>query len=97
MSAYKLYRRHNCTRRHGTYHVAAKCIWPRAVWIIGEGRFALLAWCRVLTVTLHDNPTSAEEAKALIDHTACGGMCSRRHEIVEITDTARGHEHGESR
>ena len=25
----KVYRRHNCERRHRTYGTLAKCIWPR--------------------------------------------------------------------
>ena len=39
------YRKHNCARNHRSYHTAAKCIWPKAHSITGEGSFACLAWC----------------------------------------------------
>ena len=80
----KTYRRHYCERKHRTYRTLAKCIWPRAVWVVGEGPFALLAWCRDLTVTLHWDYDGAVEAKRLIDSDACGGRCTNRHEIVKL-------------
>ena len=87
---YKLYRRHDCASRHRTWKTAAKCIWRRAAWITGDGRYALLAYCDVLTVTLWDDPTEAEERKAFIDQYQCGHACTGRHEIVELTPAARG-------
>lgn len=89
--SYKLYRRHNCTRRHRTWRTAADCIWPRAEWVTGDGPYALLAYCHVLTVTLWDDPDDAEHQKRIIDATACGHACSRNHEIIQLTDQARGH------
>ena len=64
----------------------AKCVWPRAAWIEGDGGFALLARCGVLTVTLWPTPEEAEKAKAMIDHAGCGGHCrgAPGHEIVEL-------------
>lgn len=93
--SYKRYSRHNCERTHRLWSTAAKCVWPRAVWITGEGQFALLAWCgsggrhTSLTVTLWEEPEPAEEAKALIDRYGCGGGCSERHEIIELTTGTR--------
>lgn len=81
---YKIYRRHNCVRKHRTFQTAAKCIWPRAAWVQGEGRFALLAYCRVLTVSLHETAEAAEDSKAFIDEFHCGGMCYGRHEVLEL-------------
>lgn len=87
---YKIYRRHNCSaRNHRTWNKTAECIWPRAVWVAGEGRYALLAHCRVLTVTLWSDSTKAEEQKAIIDRSACGGMCNKAHEIVELDPLIR--------
>lgn len=59
--------------------------WPNAEWITGEGKFAVLAHCRRLTVTLWPNIEKAEEAKQRIDETACGGHCTRDHEIVDLS------------
>src|SRR5712692_3951594 len=59
--------------------------WPRAGWLDGDGRFALLAPCNVLTITLWNTLADAEKAKARIDDTGCGGVCSRwPHHIVEL-------------
>jgi hypothetical protein len=56
-----------------------------AAWIEGNGQFALLAWCRVLTVTLWSTRTQAEEQKKVIDEMGCGGLCSRAHEIIDLS------------
>lgn len=80
----KTYRRHNCTRNHRTYRTAMKCMIPRAAWITGEGEYALIAWCRVPTISLWKSIEDAESSKEFIDGYACGGRCSRRHEIVHI-------------
>lgn len=84
MASYKKYRQHYCSSSHRSYRTMAKCMWKRAVWVTGEGPFAVLAHCRVLSVTLHKTPEAAEAAKKTIDSTACGGACNGRHEIVEV-------------
>lgn len=81
----KTYRRHNCTRTHRTYTTLAKCIWPRALWIHGNGPYASVARCgRGTTVALYPNAQDAHDAKALIDNTGCGGLCQRRHEVIHL-------------
>jgi len=55
-----------------------------AAWITGSGQFALLAWCRALTVTLWATKAEAEREKAFIDRTACGGLCTLNHEIIDL-------------
>jgi hypothetical protein len=80
----KTYRRHYCERQHRHYRTTAVCLWPRAIWITGEGPYATLAWCRVLTVALHQDIDTAREAQAFIDKYACGGQCYRRHEIIHL-------------
>ena len=47
----------------------------------------LLAWCDVLTVTLHATHDDALEAKRIIDFSYCGGRCTGRHEIVKLAPT----------
>jgi len=66
------------------FHALAKKRWPKAEWIDGEGPWALLAHCRVLTVTLWPDKAAAEKQKAFIDKTACGGFCRGElgHEIL---------------
>lgn len=57
----------------------------KAEWIQGDGPFAVLAHCRVLTVTLHATKGEADDSKAFIDRLACGGLCTRNHEIIDLT------------
>lgn len=76
--------RRRCGTRHRTYRAVARCRWPRAEWVHGEGRYAVVAYCRVVTVTLHPTPAAAARAKHLIDASACGGRCHRDHELVDL-------------
>lgn len=80
----KVYRRHHCTRAHRTNQVFARCIWKWAHWVAGEGQFASVSRCRGTTVALYERLEHAEQAKRVIDSSACGGACSRRHEIVRL-------------
>ena len=79
-----IYRRHNCSSKHRTFRTFARCVWPRAAWIAGAGPFAVVAFCRVTTVTLHDNVEDAQAALAVIDGGGCGGRCRRHHRLVRI-------------
>jgi hypothetical protein len=60
--------------------------WRRARWIDGNGPFALLAHCEVLTVTLHETLEEAEKDKAAIKRTGCGARCLNAHEIVDMRE-----------
>jgi hypothetical protein len=80
----KVYRRHYCDRTHRTYRTLAKCIWRRAEWIAGDGPYATLAHCRVLTVELHTTEAAARQALARIDEWGCGGRCYRDHDLVRL-------------
>jgi hypothetical protein len=76
-----------CTVAHRSYRAAALCKYPKAVWITGDGPYALLAWCRALTVTLHATYWDALRASMPIDPrtgTGCGGKCHGAHEIVRL-------------
>ena len=81
----KGYSRCHCARKHRNYRTWAKCRWKEAAWVVGEGEFALLAWCRTLTVSLWGTEQRAGAEKDVIDVLACGGACIRQHEIVRIT------------
>jgi len=61
----------------------------KAVWIHGDGPFAVLAWCGELSVTLWQTNEEAEQAKARIDGTGCGGRCVRHHEIVDMSESTQ--------
>jgi hypothetical protein len=80
----KTYQLHWCARSHRTYQTFARCVWRRAVWVRGEGPYAVLAHCRSLTIALYADLEDAEYAKRLIDRTACGGRCTGDHEIIRI-------------
>ena len=74
----------SCTRAHGDWHALAGCLFPTAEWIAGEGPFAVLAWCRVLTVTLHPTRADADASREWIDRCGCGGRCHRAHDVVRL-------------
>jgi len=68
------------------YRKLAQRKWGRrAEWITGKGPFAVLAHCRVLTVTLWTSLEKAQAAKKGIDDCACGGMCHKDHEIINLS------------
>ncbi|MET7639348.1 hypothetical protein [Streptomyces sp. NPDC005438] len=89
---FKRYRQHHCTRAHRTYNALAKCMWPRAVWVCGEGPYATVSRCpsggrrNALTVALWSTHEAALSAKKIIDDSMCGGSCwgARGHEIVQL-------------
>ncbi len=72
-----------------TYLQYAKSRWKSAEWIKGGGRWALLAHCGYLSVSLQSSRELAEEMKCRIDATGCGGQCCRDHEIVDLGPFAR--------
>lgn len=82
----KTYRSHYCDARHRTYRTTAKCLWPRAYWIAGDGPYATTARCRphVLTVELWPTREAAEAAMRAIGASGCGGACVRRHELIRL-------------
>ena len=76
---------HRCHRKHRSARTYLACAFPDAAWITGDGEFALIAPCRVPTISLHKTHEDAEAAKAFIDTYGCGGYCRHsRHRIVHI-------------
>jgi hypothetical protein len=85
------------SHRHRTYNAVAGCRWPRAEWVEGQGPFALLAYCDVLTVMLHPSRELAEDSRRWIDHYGCGHACRvarwgdpRAHRIIDLRDGGGG-------
>jgi len=63
----------------------AQKLWPFAEWITGNGHWALLAHCKVLTITLWPTYEEAEIRKIQIDKFACGGHCYGFHELFDLS------------
>jgi hypothetical protein len=72
------------TASPASYVAMARRHWPAAEWIIGQGRYASIAYCDVTTVMLFAAQAEAEHAKAFIDRIACGHACLREHEIADL-------------
>lgn len=88
-----------CDRQHRRWHTQAKRWWPRAIGIIGSGRYATVAHCVARrasdpyfgsayrdsqTVMLHATRIDAEHTQAFIDATGCGGVSYGYHRIVDL-------------
>lgn len=80
----KIYRNHKCNSKHRTVRTFLKCAIPHHAWISGKGDIAVIAWCRIPTVTLWTNEADALKSKTMIDDTACGGRCIRHHDLVKV-------------
>ena len=73
-----------------SYRRAAERRWGRrAEWILGDGPWAVVARCRVPTVTLWPTYEEAVRAKGRIDRGGCGGFCGRYHDLVDLTGRSR--------
>ena len=67
------------------YVATARRRWPAAEWIIGDGRYASVAYCdATTTIMLFATPAEAECAEGFIDRLACGHACVREHEIADL-------------
>lgn len=64
--------------------------WPAAVWIIGNGPWASVAYCVDTTVMLFATQPEADQAKAFIDRLACGHACLQEHELVNLDTNQEG-------
>ena len=70
-----------------TWRRLARRRWPRAEWIEGRGRYALVSFCGpAATVILHPTLEGAEEEKVEIDSLGCCGRCvgRRAHRVVDL-------------
>lgn len=70
-----------------SYRLKAEKMWPEAMWIVGDARFATVAKCRDVTVTLWGSPEAAEASLRTINQTGCGSACGfDRHGVHEVVD-----------
>ena len=69
-----------------SYFGVAMSRWRDAEWISGDGPWASVSWCNVLTVMLFNTSEEAEAAKNNIDSNQCGHLCfgAKAHEVVFI-------------
>jgi hypothetical protein len=79
-----------CHAFHRDWHRLAKCRWPRALWVQGNGSYACLALCGGLsmqTVELYASLDDAKAAKLAIDETGCGSACwgQHGHTVFDLT------------
>jgi hypothetical protein len=90
-----------CKRRHRSWYAVACCRWERGLcWVNGDPPadgpcFACVSFCRgvhygseFITATLWSRLSEAEEAKHIIDVSACGGACNRQHVIFTMRSAA---------
>lgn len=73
------------TRRKG-YKGTARRVWPRAIWVHGQGPYAVVAYCKQTTVTLHASLEDAQASRGFIDRTGCGHRCHRAHRVIDLDD-----------
>ena len=68
------------------YYKEANKRWPKNCWVEGDGPFALVAYCRDISISLHKTQESANADKDIIDQTGCGGACagSTNHRIHDL-------------
>lgn len=53
-----------------------------AEWVMGEGPYCSVAYCRVLTVARYATLEDAIKGKRTIDSTGCGGCCHKGHMLM---------------
>lgn len=72
--------------RHRTWRTYIRCTTRTAAWVRGHGRWALLAHCRTLTVSLHRSQPAACRSRRWLDRYGCGSECFGAHQIVRLRD-----------
>lgn len=77
-----------CHKCHQGWRTYSRCRFPSAVWIIGNGPIAVLAWCDVLTVSLRDDMESATATLDWIARSRCGHACTGNHNVVDVRAVA---------
>lgn len=77
------YKNHRCSRTHGDLRSFARCA-VQAEWVSGSGRFAVIAWCAPITVSLYDTEQEALAGSYDLDRRGCGGRCRGRHQIFKL-------------
>ena len=71
------------------YTKAARRIWKPTEWVHGCGPHAVVAFCNVTTVTLHQTDEDAQGSKAFIDLLGCGHQGYRDHVAIDLRAAVR--------
>lgn len=77
---------HHCGRTHRGFQSLAECTWPDAAYITGDGPYALVAHCDMLTVALYETAIEAGRARQRLKAVGCGRTCERRHQLAVLVD-----------
>lgn len=68
-----------------TYYSIAKERYKRAVYIVGEGRYATVSTCNgSISVHLHKTQQESRKAIEFINNTGCGSCCTKNHRIIDL-------------
>jgi hypothetical protein len=79
---------HGCGRTHHCWQSLAECRWPEAAFVTGDGPFALVARCDMVSVALYETAHEAARRWKRMDTVGCGRGCDHRHEVVELDQAA---------
>lgn len=80
---------HDCGRTHRGFQSLAECMWPTAAYVIGDGPYALVAHCDMLSVALYETAAEAGEARRRLNSVGCGRTCERRHQLAVLVDDSK--------
>ena len=70
-----------------SWYAEARRRWAgKAEWVTGEGRYALVEPCRVLTIHLFAYKRDALSALKLANTAGCGERCVGDHRLVKLDD-----------
>jgi len=75
---------HRCGRTHHGYQSLAECCWPEAAYLTGDGPFAVLARCGLLSVSLYPTRDEAQRRLRRLVADGCGRGCEGRHDLVDL-------------
>ena len=75
---------HGCGRTHHGYQSLAECRWPEAAFVTGDGPWALVARCDMVSVALYATRDEARRRRKRLDTVGCGRGCEGQHDVVEV-------------
>jgi hypothetical protein len=78
----QLVRWHNCPRTHKTFLSFARCVWPEARFLPGNGPYATVRGCGGVTVLLHPTLERAEHALQHMHPHPTDGRCDSGHVLA---------------
>ena len=75
---------HGCGRTHHGYQSLAECRWPEAAFVTGDGPWALIAKCDMVSVALYESREEARRRRKRLDTVGCGRTCDGLHDVVDL-------------